>query len=325
MADALSEADGTDLVALDAYSQVVVSLAEQVTPRVAALQVSRSRRDGSFAAGAGSAVVFTSDGFLLTNAHVVGHSDAGRAAFADGTTVPFHVVGSDPLSDLAVVRADGPTPAPARLGEASQLRVGQLVVAIGNPLGLAGSVTAGVVSALGRSMPTSAGSNVRIIDDVIQTDAALNPGNSGGALVVASGEIVGINTAVAGVGVGLAIPINATSRQIVAALMAEGRVRRGYLGLAGTPAALPPPLASRRAQKNGLRIAEVVPGGPAAQAGLRTGDLLLSAGGEAVVSAQTLQRLMLGDAIGRPLALTALRAGALVDVVATPAELRAAD
>jgi S1-C subfamily serine protease len=321
----LSEGPRQDLGALDAYSQVVVSVAEQVTPRVAALEVAQRRRDGSFAAGAGSAVVFTSDGFLLTNAHVVGSADAGRVSFADGTAVPFHVVGTDPLSDLAVVRADGETPTPARLGEASELKVGQLVVAVGNPLGLAGSVTAGVVSALGRSLPTRAGGNVRIIDDVIQTDAALNPGNSGGALVVASGDVVGINTAVAGIGVGLAIPINGITRQIIASLMAEGRVRRAYLGLAGTPAPLPPPLASQRGQRMGLRIAQVIPGGPAARAGLRTGDLLLSADGEAVTSAQTLQRFMLGDAIGRPLALTVLRSDALVDVIATPVELAAGD
>jgi S1-C subfamily serine protease len=286
------------------------------------LQVSRRRRDGSIAAGAGSAVVFTNDGFLLTNAHVVGKAEAGQVAFADGTTVPFRVVGSDPLSDLAVVRADGHIPAPARLGEASQLRVGQLVVAVGNPLGLAGTITAGVVSALGRSLPTRAGENVRIVDDVIQTDAALNPGNSGGALVIASGEVVGINTAVAGVGVGLAIPINGITRQIVATLMAEGRVRRAYLGLAGTPAPLPPPLAARLDQSTGMRIEQVVAAGPAAKAGLRPRDLLVSANGEAVTSAQSLQRLMLGDAIGQPLALTVLRSEALVDVVATPEELR---
>jgi S1-C subfamily serine protease len=308
---------------LDAYSQVVTTIAAELTPRVAALQVARRRRDGNFQAGAGSAVVFTNDGFLLTNAHVVGHSDAGKAAFADGTITPFHVVGADPLSDLAVVRADGETPPPARLGEASRLKVGQLVVAVGNPLGLAGSVTAGVVSAVGRSMPTSAGSNIRVIDDVIQTDAALNPGNSGGALAVASGEVVGINTAVAGVGVGLAIPINATTRQIIAALLTQGRVRRAYLGLAGTPAPLPPALAAQRGQRLGLRIVEVVPGAPAARAGLRVGDVLLSAGAEPVTSAQALQRLMLADAIGRPLALTALRSEALVDVIAMPVELEA--
>ena len=325
MAISLSEVPGRDLGSLDAYSQVVVSIAEQVTPRVAALEVYQRRPDGSYAAGAGSAVVFTSDGFLLTNAHVVGSADGGRASFADGTVVPFHVVGTDPLSDLAVVRADGKTPAPAQLGEASELRVGQLVVAVGNPLGLAGTVTAGVISALGRSLPTRAGGNVRIIDDVIQTDAALNPGNSGGALVVASGEVVGINTAVAGIGVGLAIPINGITRQVIASLMAEGRVRRAYLGLAATPAPLPPPLAAQRGQRMGLRIAQVVPGGPAEQAGLRAGDLLISADSEAVTSAQTLQRFMLGDAIGRPLALTVLRSDALVDVIATPVELAASD
>src|ERR1700728_2400023 len=302
MTDTLSRESEAEAAALDAYSQVIVSVAERLTPRVAALQVSRRRRDGRVASSAGSAVVFTNDGFLLTNAHVVGSAEAGQVAFADGTTVPFRVVGSDPLSDLAVVRADGATPAPAVLGEASQLRVGQLVVAVGNPLGLAGTITAGVVSALGRSLPTRAGENMRIVDDVIQTDAALNPGNSGGALVVASGQVVGINTAVAGVGVGLAIPINGITRQIIATLMAEGRVRRAYLGLAGTPAPLPPSLAARLDQKSGMRIEQVVSGSPAALAGLRPGDLLLSANHEPVTSAQTLQRQMLGDAIGHPLA-----------------------
>jgi S1-C subfamily serine protease len=324
MADTLTHSPEPELAALDAYSQVVVSVAEHLTPRVAALQVSRRRRDGTIAAGAGSGVVFTNDGFLLTNAHVVGKAEAGQASFADGTTVPFRVVGSDPLSDLAVVRADGVTPAPAQFGEASQLRVGQLVVAVGNPLGLAGTITAGVVSALGRSLPTRAGENVRIVDDVIQTDAALNPGNSGGALAVASGQVVGINTAVAGVGVGLAIPINGITRQIVATLMAEGRVRRAYLGLAGTPAPLPPPLAIRLGQMTGMRIEQVISEGPAAKAGLRPGDYLVSANDEGVTSAQSLQRLMLGDAIGQPLALTVLRSEALVDVIVTPEELRGA-
>ncbi len=308
--------------ALDAYSQVVVSVAEQLTPRVAALQVSSRRRDGGVATGAGSAVVFTSDGFLLTNAHVVGKAEAGQAAFADGTTVPFRVVGTDPLSDLAVVRTDGVIPAPARLGKASQLRVGQLVVAVGNPLGVAGTVTAGVVSALGRSLPTRAGVNTRIVDDVIQTDAALNPGNSGGALVVASGEVVGINTAVAGVGVGLAIPINGITRQIIATLMSDGRVRRAFLGLAGTPAPLPPPVAQRLDQKSGMRVEQVVPEGPAAKAGLQRNDLVVSANGEAATNAQSLQRLMLGDVIGQPVALTVLRSDALVDLIVTPEELR---
>jgi S1-C subfamily serine protease len=310
--------------ALDAYSQVVTTVAADLTARVAAIEVPRRRSDGRFAPGAGSAVVFTDDGFLLTNAHVVGNAEAGRASFSDGTTVGFRVVGADQLSDLAVVRANGAVPAPARLGEASQLKVGQLVVAVGNPLGLAGSVTAGVVSALGRSLPTRSGANVRVIDDVIQTDAALNPGNSGGALAIATGDVVGINTAVAGMGVGLAIPINATTRQIISTLMSDGRVRRAYLGLAGTPAPLPPALAEQRAQQTGLRIAQVVPGGPAAVAGLRAGDLLLSVGGKPVAVSQDLQRLMFSDAIGRPLAITVMRNGALVDVIVEPTELVAA-
>ncbi|WP_416876387.1 S1C family serine protease [Kitasatospora sp. SC0581] len=310
---------------LDAYSRVVTSVAAALTPRVAALQVPRRGRGGWFSTALGSAVVFTEDGFLLTNAHVVGHADAGTLAFADGTTSPFHTIGADPLSDLAVLRADGPTPSPVTLGEATGLRVGQLVVAVGNPLGLAGSVTAGVVSALGRSIPARSGSAVRVIDNVIQTDAALNPGNSGGALATADGEVVGITTAVAGNGLGLAVPIDATSRRIVAALLADGRIRRAYLGLAGVPAPLPPALRHRTGQPTGLRIVEVVPGAPADRAGLHEGDLLLTAAGEPMGSAQALQRLMLADAIGRPLPLTVLRGEALVDVLAVPAELPADD
>ncbi|HTU38236.1 MAG TPA: trypsin-like peptidase domain-containing protein [Acidimicrobiales bacterium] len=325
MTYAATDASELDTPALDAYSQMVTTVAADLTPRVAALEVFHRRRNGQLTGGAGSAVVFTDDGFLLTNAHVVGNAEAGRLAFSDGTAVSFHVVGTDPLSDLAVIRADGVTPEPVRLGEASALRVGQLVVAVGNPLGLAGSVTAGVVSGLGRSLPTRAGQTVRVIDDVIQTDAALNPGNSGGALAISTGEVVGINTAVAGAGLGLAIPINPTTHQIVAGLMADGRVRRAYLGLAGSPVPLPPALANQRGQRSGLRVAQVVADGPAAKAGIRAGDLLLSAGGAPVTSAQSLQRLMLADAIGQPVTLTALRNEALVDMVVVPAELAADD
>jgi len=306
--------------ALDAYSRIVTAVAEQLTPRVAALSVVRRTRRGEVG-GAGSGVVFTGDGFVLTNAHVVHGSDGGTAAFADGTAAPFRVIGSDPLSDLAVVRVDGDTPPPATLGEASRLRVGQLVVAVGNPLGLAGTVTAGVVSALGRSLPTRSGAAVRIIEDVIQTDAALNPGNSGGALADSAGHVVGVNTAVAGSGLGLAVPVNDTTRRIVAALLADGRVRRAYLGLVSSPAPLPPTLAERLGRRDGLRLVEVVPGSPAARAGLFAGDVLLTVAGEPVRTAQSLQRLMFAEAVDTDLAITVWRRGALVDVIARPSEL----
>jgi S1-C subfamily serine protease len=313
---------------LDAYSQVVAGVAAHLTGKVASLRVPQSRsgspRAGRGGESLGSGVVFTSDGFLLTNAHVVGNAQSGTASFADGTSVPFTVVGTDPLSDLAVLRTAGTTPPPAELGEADQLVVGQLVVAVGNPLGLAGSVTAGVVSALGRSLPTRSGASVRLIEDVIQTDAALNPGNSGGALADAQGRVVGINTAVAGVGLGMAVPVNATTRRIISALMRDGKVRRAYLGLVSVPGPLPTSLQERFGRRTGLRVSEVVPGSPADRAGLRPGDLLLTAAGKPVEKAQDLQRLMFADAIGKPLAITVMRNGALVDVIAQPSELVAA-
>jgi S1-C subfamily serine protease len=298
--------------ALDAYSRVVTSVAAAVTPHVASLRLAR---------GAGSGVVFTDDGFLLTNAHVVGGSRTGTAAFADGTESGFDVIGADPLSDLAVVRARGGTPAAAELGDADTLVVGQLVVAVGNPLGLGGTVTAGVVSGLGRSLPTRSGRAGRVIEDVIQTDAALNPGNSGGALADSRARVVGINTAVAGVGLGLAVPVNATTRQIVTTLLADGRVRRAYLGVVGSPAPVPAAVADRYGRRNGLRLAEVIGGSPAAQAGLRAGDLVLDVGRRPVEDAQGIQRQLFGDAIGVPLPVTVLRNGAMVDVVAVPTEL----
>jgi S1-C subfamily serine protease len=306
---------------LDAYSMIVAGAAERLTPKVASLRVPRRGASGR-GESLGSAVVFTADGFLLTNAHVVGQAAGGTAAFSDGTTVAFTVVGADPLSDLAVLRATGDTPGPAELGEADDLVVGQLVVAVGNPLGLAGSVTAGVVSALGRSLPAG---DYGLIEDVIQTDAALNPGNSGGALADSRARVVGINTAVAGAGLGLAVPINATTRRIVSALMHDGRVRRAYLGLVVAPAPVPPAWRSRLGGRaTGLRVASAVSGGPADRAGLRPGDLLLTAGGHEVATAQDLQRLMFAEAIGRPLPVTVMRNGALVDVIAEPSELIAA-
>jgi S1-C subfamily serine protease len=308
---------------LDAYSHVVAGVAAELTPRVASLRVPHSG-GGMRGEGLGSAVIYTPDGFLLTNAHVVGRADHGNAVFSDGASAAFRVVGADPLSDLAVVRVDSATPNPATLGEADELVVGQLVVAVGSPLGLTGSVTAGVVSALGRSLPTRAGTNSRVVEDVIQTDAALNPGNSGGALADSRARVVGVNTAVAGVGLGLAVPINATTRKIIATLMRDGRVRRAYLGIVNVPFPLPEPLRARFGRTTGLRVVEVVAGAPADRAGLRAGDVLVTAGGQPVTRAQDLQKLMFSEAIGRPLAITVLRNGALVDVIAEPTQLVAA-
>jgi S1-C subfamily serine protease len=301
---------------LDAYSRTVSAVAAAVTPHVASLRIGRGQ-----ATSGGSGVVFTDDGLMLTNAHVVGEAGRGSAEFVDGTETDFDVVGADPLSDLAVLRARSPVPPAATLGDADALVVGQLVVAVGNPLGLAGSVTAGVVSALGRSLPTRSGQAGRVVENVIQTDAALNPGNSGGALANARGEVVGINTAVAGVGLGLAVPVNATTRRIVATLLADGRVRRGYLGLVGTPAPVPASVAQRYQRTKGLRLVEVVPGSPAARAGLRAGDLVLSVGREPVQDAQGIQRQLFADSIGASLPVTVLRNGAMVDVIAVPSEL----
>jgi len=297
---------------LDAYSRTVSAVAAELTGKVAAVRTGR---------GSGSAVV-TGDGILVTNAHVVGQARRGRADFVDGAQVDVSVVGTDPLSDLAVLRAvSGTLPPPVTLGDADGLVVGQLVVAVGNPLGLAGSVTAGVVSALGRALPTRSGAAGRVVEDVIQTDAALNPGNSGGALADSHARVVGINTAVAGVGLGLAVPVNATTRRIVATLLADGRVRRAYLGVVGSPAPVPAAVADRYGRRNGLRLAEVIGGSPAARAGLRAGDLVLDVGRRPVEDAQGIQRQLFGEAIGVPLPVTVLRNGAMVDVVAVPTEL----
>jgi len=318
----LPAAEVSEEEALDAYSLAVTTVAERLSPSVANLRVSRRVRGGRILDGGGSGVVITPDGFTLTSAHVVARTaGSGRASFVDGRELEFEVVGSDPLSDLAVLRVDARDLVPAELGDAERLRVGQLVVAIGNPHGFTGSVTAGVVSALGRSLPTRSGANVRVVDNVIQTDAALNPGNSGGALADGRGRVVGINTAVAGVGLGLAVPINAATRRIVGALMAEGRFRRAYLGIAGGPRPLPPRLARELGRKSGVEIAQVVEGGPADQAGMRSEDLIVELEGTPIESMDDLQRVVVSEVIGRAVRAKVVRGGRERELELVPAEL----
>jgi S1-C subfamily serine protease len=309
--------------ALDAYSRVVTAVARDLAPSVANLQVTRRVRGGRTGMGGGSAVVIAPDGWLLTSAHVVEGSRGGGASFVDGRDLRFTVVGSDPLSDLAVLRADARDLVPAPLGDASALQVGQLVVAIGNPHGYAGSVTAGVVSALGRSLPVGRrGGPQRMVENVVQTDAALNPGNSGGALADGRGRVVGINTAVAGIGLGLAVPVNDATRRIVAALMRDGRVRRAWLGVAVGPRPLPPRVAGRLGREKGIEVIEVVEGGPAARAGLHAEDLVVELDGAPLGRADDLQRLMTAERIGRPLTLTVVREGDLRRLTVVPDELQ---
>src|SRR6187200_2335300 len=291
-----SEERPSDDEALDAYSRVVTAVARDLAPSVANLRVTRRLRGGRTAMGGGSAVVITPDGFLVTSAHVVEGSRSGSASFVDGREMRFTVIGADPLSDIAVLRADAEDLAPARLGDASELQVGQLVVAIGNPNGYAGSVTAGVVSAVGRSLPVGRrGGPQRLVENVVQTDAALNPGNSGGALVDGRGRVVGINTAVAGVGLGLAVPINATTRSIVGALMRDGRVRRAWIGIAGGARPLPPRVAATLGRDRAVEVVEVIEGSPAAASGLRPEDLLVAVDGIPVRGIDDLLRLLTAD------------------------------
>ena len=308
--------------ALDAYSRVVTSVAERLSPSVANLRVTRHVRGGRRLAGGGSAVVITTDGFMLTSAHVMAQSDGkARAAFVDGRECEVEVAGTDPLSDLAVLRTDARDLVPAELGDAENLRVGQLVVAIGNPHGFAGSVTAGVVSALGRSLPVQSRRAGRIVENVIQTDAALNPGNSGGALVDGRGRVVGINTAVAGVGLGLTVPINEATRKIIGALMSEGRFRRSYLGIAFGSRPLPPRLAAQLGRDAGVEVVEVVEGSPAARAGVRPEDLVVDLDGAPVTGATDLQRLMAGELIDKKVVMTVVRDGRLLALEVVPIEL----
>src|SRR4051795_11496177 len=306
----------TTETALDAYSRVVTEVARELAPSVANLRVRQGR-----ALGGGSAFVIAPDGYLLTSAHVVERTGQGRASFTDGRETRFSVVGADPLSDLAVLRTEDRDLVAAQLGDADDLQVGQLVVAIGNPHGFAGSVTAGVVSALGRSLPTRGARRAGVVENVIQTDAALNPGNSGGALVDGRGCVVGVNTAVAGVGLGLAVPVNAATRRIVSALMRDGRVRRAYLGIAGGSRPLPPRVAAQLGRTQAIEVVEVVKGSPAERAGVRAEDLIVALDGAPLGDVGDLQRRMTADAIGRELAGRGVRDGAPLTLRVVPSEL----
>jgi S1-C subfamily serine protease len=311
-----------DAEALDAYSRAVSAVARALGPSVASVRAVRRDRRGGQGEGSGSGVIITPDGFLLTSAHVGEGAGGGlRARLTDGRDLALTLVGADPLSDLAVLRADGAELPAAALGDADRLTVGQLVVAIGNPFGLAGSVTAGVVSALGRSLPVGRGRARRVVEDVIQTDAALNPGNSGGALADSRARVVGVNTAVAGFGLGLAVPVNATTRAIVGALMRDGRVRRAYVGIAGGPRPLPPRAVSDLGREAAIEVVEVVSGSPAERAGLRPEDLIVDVDGVPVADVGDLQRLMGPDRIGRRVELGVVRDGTRRSLALTPVEL----
>jgi S1-C subfamily serine protease len=308
---------------LDSYSATVSAVAELLLPSVASLQI----RDGADRPrGGGSAVVITGDGFLVTSAHVVRGAQRLRAVFGDGEDVAAEVIGADPLSDLAVVRAQTTATLPvATLGDADSLRIGQLVIAVGSPLGYHGSVSAGVVSGLGRSLSMSDGSATRIIDDVIQTDAGLHPGNSGGALASSRGDVVGINTAVVGTmigqGLGLAVPINAHSRAIIGELMQHGRVERGYLGVGGGRRPLPQDLAARLGQPAGFEITSIVDSGPAALGGVQLGDMIVAIGARAIQSISDVQRVLGRDRVGAALPVVVVRASTLVDLEVVPTRL----
>lgn len=302
---------------LDAYSRAVVGAAESVSPAVVNVEVLKldaaRRRD---AGGHGSGFVFRPDGYLLTNSHVVHGADLLEVTFPDGKQMPADLVGDDPETDVAVLRIEGAGHPAVRLGESRALRVGQLVVAIGNPYGFQCTVTAGVVSALGRSLRSASG---RLIDDVIQTDAALNPGNSGGPLLNSRGEAVGVNTAIIlpAQGICLAVPID-TARWVADRLIRDGRIRRGYLGMAGQRVALPRRLGLP--SETGVRVMGVEPGSPAARGGLRAGDVLVAFEGRPVGGVDELHRLLTEDEVGAPARVTVAREGRLLDLVITPAE-----
>jgi S1-C subfamily serine protease len=314
---AASSAAAEDLALLDAYSGAVIGAVDRVGPAVLHLQIAGANDRVN---GAGSGVVFTPDSYVLTNSHVVDGARKIQATFPDGRSLAANLVGDDPDTDLAVLRLDGETPAFARLGDSRKLRVGQLVIAIGNPFGFQCTVTAGVVSALGRSLRTRSG---RLIDSVIQTDAALNPGNSGGPLVTAAGDVVGINTAIIGMAQGICFAISASTVEFVASrLIRDGKVRRCYIGVAGQNIPLPRRVVRfhELSRETGVRVQSTAPDGAARAAGLTSGDIIVAVDGIPVGDVDELHRLMTEERVGKPLPITVLRLSQKLDVAVTPRE-----
>jgi S1-C subfamily serine protease len=323
LADAAGAADAgrppADAPLLDAYSAAIVGAVERAGPAVALVSV---RRRGNGAAGTGSGFAFTPDGYLLTNSHVVHGAGALRVAFAGGREFDADLIGEDPDTDVAVVRVGADRLPVAELGQSATLRVGQIAIAIGNPLGFQNTVTTGVISALGRSLRAASG---RSMDDIIQTDAALNPGNSGGPLVDSAGRVIGLNTAmIAGAqAICFATGVD-TVRWVLAQLLAHGRVRRAYLGVSGATVAVDRRLqrAFALAQANAVRVVEVQKDAPAARAGIEDGDLLIALDGVPLTGIDALQRALDGARIGRPTALRVIRRGRALDFTATPRDGR---
>jgi S1-C subfamily serine protease len=316
-ASAQSAAPPSDETLFDAYSKAVVHAADAVGPSIVNIEV--RRRDGQ-RAGSGSGFIITPDGFALTNSHVVHGAQRIEVTLADGRRPDAHVVGDDPDSDLAVIRVFAPQLHPVRLGESKNIRVGQVAIAIGNPYGFQCTVTAGVVSALGRSFRASTG---RLIDDIIQTDAALNPGNSGGPLVNSRGEVIGVNTAVimSAQGICFAIGID-TAKYVAGWLIKEGKIRRSFIGVGGQNVPLHRRLVRhyQLGTPSGVLVIAITPGGPAERAGLREGDVMVTLNGRSIPSIDALHKLLTGDQIGVESLLTIIRGTEKMDVRITPGE-----
>ena len=316
--DAASSGASEDFALLDAYSRAVTGAVDKVGPAVVHLYVEGQKGRG----GTGSGVVFTSDGYLLTNSHVIDGATRITATFQDGRSSGAAVIGDDPDTDLALLRLEGESPAAARLGSARGLRVGQLAIAIGNPLGFQCTVTAGVVSALGRSLRARSG---RLIDNVIQTDAALNPGNSGGPLVNSAGEVIGINTAIIAMAQGICFSISADTVEFVASrLIRDGRVRRCYIGLAGQNIRLPRKNVRYHglAHESGVLVQSASPDGAAAAAGIQSGDIIVSLDGVAIGDIDGMHRLLTEERVGRSVPVELLRRGQKLTLPVTPRELQ---